>query len=1179
MSANLGSLVYFIRAKNQEFIQTMKDTENKLKDTKNEFERTSRKIKEVGTTFTVAGAAIIGTIIGLTGKSRELNAELANIGTLIPGNIKRLKELKNEIRNVAIETGKSTKDLAAGTYQLISAFGDTTDTIDKLKVNAKAAKAGIAETTDAINLTSAVTKAYGDVSAEATQKMTDLAFMTVKLGQTTFPELAQSIGKVAPFAAQLNISAEEMFNTFATLTGVTGQTAEVSTQVAALVRAFLTQTEDMKAAFKELKKQGYETASQLLADKGLVGALKAVIATTEGSDEAIAKLFGSAESLLAVFALTGSQADTFSHKLEQMKKASGALDEAFKEQTKGINEAGHKWEQTMIRMEIAVQRLGDVAAPAFAVIAGSVETLLGWLEKLTDEFERLPKPLQKIIGVLTALSGILLALTGPILMLIGWLPNIISGMKIMKTLIPAVTAGMKGLTASFAPLLIGGAIIAGLMVIIKCFKELQRYHDLANADISKITDPEKLKEEKKYWEKQLKKRREALAAYSKGPNTGDKEVDKALLEHNKLVSGGKLNNPKNEDLKKKQLEESVKEAESKVLQIDQKMQGKSSHSSDKEFVCPTCGKKFKTQAELDAHMKTHTKGSGVKDERTAYEKAQDQFDIAVKSGASAESQLAKWNALTKPLRDSLKGKELDDYTAKLKELEKASSDAIQKAQNELLLAKITDAQENELKQLELSYKEQTKGMDDSNKEKIAITEKYNIERQRITERWGKEKLALEKEIEAIDLRSKGDYEAAALAEEEARYAREINDLTLNAKQKEKIEKDHQEKVNQIRRDYAEQRSAVDLEKRKGELDIRIQGLEAEKQMAELIPNELESKQTQIELEKQIVELKKQQLDLDIKDLGRQQKATEDPIKKAKLQNQIDQDKLGKASLQSGLDYDIANYNFERSMYTEVHDSLESAIRDGFEDGKNIASSFADYLGDVLKQKVYKAMADAILNSSVGQSLTSLIGNIVAGMFGGGKTAPVGTNSEGGAINAVTDAATTTAGGAGGTGGKGWLKSFLGSKTGGAMAGMAMGAASNGGQLGAGATLGSLIGMIWGPVGSMVGGMLGGLLDGGGGKDSMTVKASSADMEIEFAEANFKNVTLPSSYQAQGTTHNTNSVAPIINISVSIPGGINGDRELERKMRKIGQATAKEVQQTVAKWPDYTVNGVSSSLIK
>ena len=37
---------------------------------------------------------------------------------------------------------------------------------------------------------------YGDTSAAAVAKASDLALLTVRLGQTTFPELAASIGRV-----------------------------------------------------------------------------------------------------------------------------------------------------------------------------------------------------------------------------------------------------------------------------------------------------------------------------------------------------------------------------------------------------------------------------------------------------------------------------------------------------------------------------------------------------------------------------------------------------------------------------------------------------------------------------------------------------------------------------------------------------------------------------------------------------------------------------------------------------------------------------------------------------------------------------------------------------------------------------------------------------------------------
>ena len=140
--------------------------------------------------------------------STDFNQSMANVATLIPGNIKRVEELKDAVQDLSIVTGKSTADIAAGLYQVISAFGDTSDTVKILDINVRAAAAGLATTTDAINLTSAATKGYGDTSEKAVKKAADLAFVTVKLGQTTFPEIAASIGRVIPIAKSMNVSQE-----------------------------------------------------------------------------------------------------------------------------------------------------------------------------------------------------------------------------------------------------------------------------------------------------------------------------------------------------------------------------------------------------------------------------------------------------------------------------------------------------------------------------------------------------------------------------------------------------------------------------------------------------------------------------------------------------------------------------------------------------------------------------------------------------------------------------------------------------------------------------------------------------------------------------------------------------------------------------------------------------------
>jgi len=360
------------------------------------------------------GAAFAGVLAGVGTAAvimaTDLNASMANVATLIPNATERVEELKHEVQDLSIETGKSTEDLAEGLYQVVSAFGDTADSAKILETAAKGATAGVATTTDAINLLSAVTKGYGDTSAEAAQKASDLAFTTVKLGQTTFPELAASIGKVVPLASQLKVSQEELFATFATLTGVTGGAAEVSTQYSAVLRAMIQPTEAMMIAVEKL---GYESAASMVKQLGMAEAMRQVMASTDGSEEAVGKLFGSAEALTAVFALTGGQAEVFNQKLAAMQQAAGATDEAFNEQANGVNKLGFMWEQLKAKFTVVMQNIGDALIPILIQLGEQLMPIIDQVVTWSTESDQLTTMLQTVAdGVADLIPFIASFITG-----------------------------------------------------------------------------------------------------------------------------------------------------------------------------------------------------------------------------------------------------------------------------------------------------------------------------------------------------------------------------------------------------------------------------------------------------------------------------------------------------------------------------------------------------------------------------------------------------------------------------------------------------------------------------------------------------------------------------------------------------------------------------------------------
>ncbi len=449
----LGELMVRVGADISGFERAMGTFNNDLKTAKKNLSGLGSALKDAGTTLT---ASMTAPLIGIGGAaihmSNDLNAAMANVATMVPKSTARIQELKAAVQHMAVAVGKSTGDLAGGLYQVISAFGDSADTVKILDVNARAAAAGVATTTDAINLTSAVTKGYGDTSLAAVQKVSDLAFQTVKLGQTTFPELAASIGRVTPLAASLGVKMEEMFGVMATGTGVTGTAAEVSTQLRGILQSLMAPTEEMGTLISNL---GFASGEAMLRQLGLQGTINTIVKAAKDAQAPLQSYISQIEGQTLALALSGPQAAVFTEKLRAMGNVAGATDEAFREQTDGINKTGFAWAQLQQKMAVTAQQLGDVLAPALFKGFEALNPLLELVQRGVSWFVGLDTGTQKLIITLGALA----AATGPVLVGVGAVANgvaslvpIISGLGTAFTFlaanpIGAVITAIAGLVA------------------------------------------------------------------------------------------------------------------------------------------------------------------------------------------------------------------------------------------------------------------------------------------------------------------------------------------------------------------------------------------------------------------------------------------------------------------------------------------------------------------------------------------------------------------------------------------------------------------------------------------------------------------------------------------------------------------------------------------------------------
>lgn len=364
----------------------------------------------IGTTAAFTATAAAGTMA--VKSAVEYQAQMQNVGTLLDGDVQgKLQGMSKQLKQVSLDTGVCTSDLTEGLYQVVSAFGESADNVKQMEIAAKAAKAGNATTVDSINLLSAVTKGYGDTSAAAMQKASDLSFLTVKLGQTSFPELASSMGQVVPLASTLKVSQEELFGAMSTLTGVTGSTSEVTTQLKATMQSFLSPSTQME---KTLKKMGYASGAAALESEGLGGILNKLKDSVNGDQVAFANLFSSVEAKNAVLALAGNQAENFADKTQAMFDASGAADAAFKTQTASVKEMAAKVKNAG---SVMLTSLGEKALP---YIQSALEGVIEKMPELTEAFgsaiETAGPVFEKLAGGVSgflAKAGSVMAQVGP----------------------------------------------------------------------------------------------------------------------------------------------------------------------------------------------------------------------------------------------------------------------------------------------------------------------------------------------------------------------------------------------------------------------------------------------------------------------------------------------------------------------------------------------------------------------------------------------------------------------------------------------------------------------------------------------------------------------------------------------------------------------------------------------
>lgn len=388
-----------------------------IKTAKNQTSGLARGVSTFAKTSAAALVGVTAAVVGVAAtcgkQAADVEKAMAQTRTLLTGTADetqaRTAELTQDVMNISRVTGRVSTEIAAGSYQVISAFQDTADTASILGTATKAAIAGQAETVDTVNALAAVTKAYGDTSARAVTHVSDLSFETIRLGQTTMPELANGIQKASGSAAALHVSQEELYAGFATLTGVIGNTDTVGTALNTLYTKML---KPSKALSKAVESLGYKSAYAMVQQEGLGGTIKKLGQYAGGDATKFAALF-SMRDLKAAQGILNTM-DVYEQKLSELQDADGATDRAF---MTSINNWNDMFGIASNKVSVFAQQVGmkllpyakDFLSDAMPKIDGLMDTVLAGIDKIMPKIEALFKYLSQngpqVAGVASAVAA------------------------------------------------------------------------------------------------------------------------------------------------------------------------------------------------------------------------------------------------------------------------------------------------------------------------------------------------------------------------------------------------------------------------------------------------------------------------------------------------------------------------------------------------------------------------------------------------------------------------------------------------------------------------------------------------------------------------------------------------------------------------------------------------------
>jgi TP901 family phage tail tape measure protein len=436
------------------------ETKQGLQAVQRNLTRFSARMATFSRRMAVTAGMIGAPIVAALRSFAAFEKQMAEVSTMLDKPQQHMKRFSTEIQRMSMQFGQSTGTLAKGLYQILSATIDASKALGVLHASAKAAIAGLSDTTTAADLITTVLNSYNMEANDAT-KISDILFATIKRGKTTFAELAQFLGKLTAVSAEVGVKFEEVTATIALLTRNGVQTEVAVTAIRQALASLLKPAKQSADEFERIF--GMAMSPEAIEQMGgLPGFLKRL---SERSGKEIAKMFPNVRALMGVLPAASNNAE-LQQDVKAMQDSAGATEEAYEKMSKTLSFQLDRLKKSFIvflqvvgkQFMPEVKDLGDLFQ---AAAAGAV----AWINK--------QKPL--IMGIGKLVLG-MIALSAAAFLVAKGIALVMAAMAALVILSKVTLAIFMALVSYPLVMLQGiGLVIAGINSAGKRWQDFENY--------------------------------------------------------------------------------------------------------------------------------------------------------------------------------------------------------------------------------------------------------------------------------------------------------------------------------------------------------------------------------------------------------------------------------------------------------------------------------------------------------------------------------------------------------------------------------------------------------------------------------------------------------------------------------------------------------------------------------